>query len=246
MINQRSETNAGVSAVEEEERRREAVSRGNCYGLLALVFRDVPTPDVVAQLRAGPLAEALDRLECDVALDLAGDLEIVTERLRQEYTRIFVGPGSHVSLYASVHHPDEGQLWGESTVRVKRFIEATGLSFNDNWDSIPDHIAIELELMQKLCEREAEAWALSNSSDARLALKIEKQFLREHLVKWIPCFCEKALAVEPNPFYRQMCGLTKTFVCSESNYVSDLLASIDMDPLSIDQETRQPMMTRGV
>lgn len=43
-------------------------------------------------LRGPPLADALSGLGYDAAKDLAGGLEEVTKRLREEYSRIFIGP----------------------------------------------------------------------------------------------------------------------------------------------------------
>ncbi len=208
-----------------DEMRRLASSRSNCYGLLALVFRDAPTSEVVAQLRTPPLADALEHLGCDVAKDLAGELGVVTERLREEYTGTFVGPGPHVSPYGSVNHDGEGRLWGDSTVRVKRFIEATGLSFEGNWDSIPDHIAIELELMQWLAAHEAQLWAQSTQGPAhgredaleglRRCLQAQEEFLRDNVCTWVPQFCDRVREGSTSLFYRNMARLTKTMVLSE-------------------------------
>ena len=58
--------NTAATLVLEDEWRRQAVSRSNCYGLLAVVFRDVPTSEVVMQLRSPPLAETLRHLGYDV------------------------------------------------------------------------------------------------------------------------------------------------------------------------------------
>lgn len=121
--------NAAAMSATADEWHRQAVSRSNCYGLLAIVFRDAPTEEIVAQIRTTPLAEVMSHLGYDAQKDLAGELGAVTKRLGEQYTQTFVGPGPHVSPYASVHHSDEGQLWGDSTVWVKRFIETTGLSF---------------------------------------------------------------------------------------------------------------------
>jgi TorA maturation chaperone TorD len=217
--------NVETVAVPVDERHNWAVSRSNCYGLLALVFRDTPTPKVLEQLRSPLLTEALGRLGYDAAEDLAGDLEAVTERLSEEFTRTFVGPGAIVSLYASVNYEDEGQLWGDSTVWVKRFIETTGLSFKDNWGSIPDHIAIELELMQRLTAHEAQLWTSRNSGVSRnkkdidgqlcQCLEVQQRFLGEHLCKWAPRFCERIIKTCTSLFYREMANLTKSILASD-------------------------------
>jgi TorA maturation chaperone TorD len=228
MKNQDRKDTAAMPATADEW-HREAVSRSNCYGLLALVFRDVPTAEIVEQLRTTPLAEVLSHLGHDITQDLAGELEAVTKRLGEQYTQTFAGSGHHVSLYASVHHSGEGQLWGDSTVWVKQFIETTGLSFRNNWGSIPDHIAIELELMQRLTAHEAQLWlsGLSGPShnnknlDKQLCqcLHVQEQFLRDHLCVWIPQFCERVLETSTSIFYREMVKLTKSVVLSDAEQV---------------------------
>jgi TorA maturation chaperone TorD len=194
---------------------KQAVSRSNCYGLLALVFRDTPTSEI--------------RLGYDIVQNLAGELEPVTKRLCEQYTQVFVGPGPHVSPYASAHHDHEGRLWGDSTVWVKRFIETTGLSFRNNWGSIPDHIAIELELMQRLTAHEAQLWlsGLSDPShnnknlDKQLCqcLHVQEQFLCDHLCVWIPQFCGRVLEASTSIFYTEMVKLTKSVVISDAEQI---------------------------
>ncbi|MHC4544168.1 MAG: TorD/DmsD family molecular chaperone [Planctomycetota bacterium] len=208
---------------------KQAVSRSNCYGLLALVFRDTPTSEIVSQLRTPLLADILVRLGYDIVQNLAGELEPVTKRLCEQYTQVFVGPGPHVSPYASAHHDHEGRLWGDSTVWVKRFIETTGLSFRNNWGSIPDHIAIELELMQRLTAHEAQLWlsGLSDPShnnknlDKQLCqcLHVQEQFLCDHLCVWIPQFCGRVLEASTSIFYTEMVKLTKSVVISDAEQI---------------------------
>ncbi len=209
---------------------KQAISRSNCYGLLALVFRDTLNSKTVEQLRSSPLADTMAELGYDVAKELAGELEEITERLAQQYTRTFIGPGPHISLYASVHCCDEGQLWGDSTVWVKQFIEMTGLSFNDDWDSIPDHITIELELMQRLTDHENQLWdqIKSTSSDdkqivaekLRKCLQVQEQFISDHLSKWIPEFVERVAEISDSLFYRKMAELTESVVVSDVEHLT--------------------------
>jgi TorA maturation chaperone TorD len=232
MKNQDRKDTAAMPATADEW-HREAVSRSNCYGLLALVFRDVPTAEIVEQLRTTPLAEVLSHLGHDITQDLAGELEAVTKRLGEQYTQTFAGSGHHVSLYASVHHSGEGQLWGDSTVWVKQFIETTGLSFRNNWDSIPDHIAIELELMQRLADHEAKLRVQLTSAPAdedkqnlirrlQQCLQAQELFLREHLCKWVPQFYERVLEICPSAFYREVAGLTNAIVLSDVEHLAVL------------------------
>jgi TorA maturation chaperone TorD len=228
-MKKQGQKNAAAMPTTADEWHKQAVNRSNCYDLLALVFRGAPTAEIIAQLMARPLADVLTHLGYDITQDLAGELDAVTKRLGEQYTRTFAGPGPHVSLYASVHHSGEGQLWGDSTVWVKRFIETTGLSFRNNWDSIPDHIAIELELMQRLTAHEAQLWGPGppdpshngKNIDEQLSrcLQAQEQFLRDHLCIWIPKFCERVLETSTSLFYKEMAKLTKSVVLSDNEQV---------------------------
>ncbi|KKO11050.1 hypothetical protein LCGC14_0015250 [marine sediment metagenome] len=224
MTDRRSTSLPSGSGPEDQESVR-ALSRSHCYGLLALVLRGPPTEQIVEQLRSPPLAEVLGELGCDVAGNFAGELGAVTQRLAEDYTRLFVGPGPHVSPYASVNDDREGQLWGESTARVKRFIEQTGLSFEGDWDSIPDHIAIELEFMQRLTAHEADLCAQrtggpkSNQQEIDRQLhrcrQIQHQFLHEHLSRWVPQFCDHILKLTNASFYREMAKLIQALIACD-------------------------------
>jgi TorA maturation chaperone TorD len=120
-------------------------------------------------------------------------------------------------------------------VWVKRFIETTGLSFRDNWDSIPDHITIELELMQRLTAHEAQLWGPGppypsddgKNTDTQLCrcLRAQEQFLRQHLCVWVPKFCERVLETSDGLFYREMAKLTNSVVLSDVEQVAEALSS---------------------
>ena len=114
--------------------------------------------------------------------------------------------------------------------RVKQFIEHTGLSFQGHWDSIPDHIAIEFELMQRLTGHESELRAGGASvagppgddpdEKLRRCLEVEKKFLLEHLRVWVPRFCDRVSEMSTSLFYREMAKLTKSTVLSDVEWVA--------------------------
>jgi TorA maturation chaperone TorD len=41
---------------------------------------------------------------------------------------------------------------------------------------------------------------------------MEKEFIEEHLIRWVPVFCEKVIREAELPFYREMAELTKNFI----------------------------------
>jgi TorA maturation chaperone TorD len=142
--------------------------------------------------------------------------EELIEDLAVEYARLFLGPGKHISPHESVHFQrDDGQwgkLWGASTVEVKKFIESTGLNYTEEYKGLPDHISVEFEFMQQLTLHEEKAWKEADADKASGHRQAEKKFVEEHLMRWIPGFCEKVIQEAELPFYRAMAALTRSFI----------------------------------
>ena len=202
---------------EKEERTAVARQRSNIYGLLATVYRQEISPDLLQQIKDPRFLGVLS----DLGLELSSDFFKKTEGellddLAVEYTRLFLGPGRHISPHESVHqkrHDAEvGQLWGEVTVEVKKFIESAGLQYRSEYRGLPDHISVELEFMEQLILREEQAWRENDNEGAENCLRMEKRFIDEHLIRWIPAFCEKVVEDAELPFYREMALLTKQYV----------------------------------
>jgi TorA maturation chaperone TorD len=205
--------------------------RSNVYGLLATVYREEISADLLHQVKDPQFLGVLSDLGIKLSSDfLQKPEEELLDELAVEYAGLFLGPGGHISPHESVHHQrDDGQgglLWGESTAEVKKFIESTGLSYNSEYEGLPDHISVELEFMQQLTLREEQAWRDEDEDTALDCLKTEKKFIEEHLVRWIPAFCDKVIKEAELPFYREMAALTKNFIEFErqevEGYADDL------------------------
>jgi len=194
-----------------------AKNRSDIYGLLASVYRQEVTSDLIQQIKdpqfLGVLSdlgtERLDTFLQKPENELLGDLAV-------EYARLFLGPGKHISPHESVHHQREdgqwGKLWGASTAEVKKLIEATGLSYSDDFKGLPDHITVEFEFMQQLTLCEEQAWEETDTDKVTTCRQVEKKFIEEHLVRWIPAFCEKVIQEAELPFYRAVAALTRSFI----------------------------------
>lgn len=202
-----------------------ARQRSNVYGLLATVFRQEVTSEAFQKLKDPQFLGVMSGLGIELKKDfLERPEEELLEDLAVEYARLFLGPGKHISPHESVHLPggegQSGQLWGESTVEVKKFIESSGLHYKSEYTGLPDHISVELEFMEQVTLREEQAWKEEDKDGALHCLKMEKKFMEEHLILWIPIFCEKVMEEAELPFYRDMAALTKHFIEFEKDEVS--------------------------
>ena len=191
--------------------------RSTIYGFLAAIYRQEVSSDLLQQIKDPQFLGVLTKLgiELNNGLFKKPEKELL-EDLAVEYARLFLGPGKHISPHESVHHKMEGvqsgQLWGELTAEVKKIIESSGLEYKTEYTGLPDHISVELEFMQQVILREEQAWQADDKDMVLLCLENEKKFIKEHLVRWVPIFCEKVIQEAELPFYREMAGLTKKFI----------------------------------
>lgn len=198
-------------------KRDVAENRGNIYGLLATVFGQEISSDLLLQIKDPQFLGVLSELGVEFQDDFLekSDKDLI-EGLAVEYAGLFLGPGKHISPHESVHHEREdgkgGQLWGDSTVEVRKFIESAGFEYQPEYKGIPDHISVELEFMQQVTLSEAQAWKDEDKEKALYCRQIEKKFIEEHLICWVPIFCEKVIQQAELPFYREVAGLTRKFI----------------------------------
>ena len=190
-----------------------ALARSQIYGFLSLVYREEPSEALLHYLGRPEIRSAF--VECNISLpEIDGDSTTLVEELAIEFSKLFIipekkgGVSPHESVYAD---SGKGFLWGDETVDVKKFIETLGLSLEDT-PLLPDHVAIECEVLQKLTAQESETWKSGDTQKAQEYLKAEYQFLKTHLGRWFPLFAEKVEKVAQKPFYLQMTSFAKGFI----------------------------------
>jgi putative dimethyl sulfoxide reductase chaperone len=242
----------GPSQISRQEWASLANGRAQAYGFQALVYSRRVDPALLENLGMNSiqLIGSLEQVE-----DLTGDLrdgmqaierylnlssnrspEEVRMELVAEHARLFQpGPSAELllptceSYYTSCDSP--GSLSIHAT--LNGIYESAGLSLNRQLIEKPDFIACELAFLQTLCSREAAAW---ENSERRMAVRIqavETSFVKDHLVKWVPRFCDALQLHTRHDFFLGMSHLTKGFILNEAYRVAELMevtAPEDPDP----------------
>ncbi len=204
-----------------------AGQRGGVYGILAQVFLKEMDRALLRTLRAPELASALAELGLDPVDTLGQAPEAqVLEALAVDYAGLFLGPGPHVPPYESVFvGPDagdgQGSLCGEPAVRMRRLAEEEGLEISPELTAIPDHLAVELEYMQRLASAEAEQWLAGDHAAAAAIREKQRVFLDEHLGRWLPAFVSRVAEASRSSFYRKMAELAGEFTAEDRRLLDD-------------------------
>ena len=125
--------------------------------------------------------------------------------LKEEYTRLFIGPGDHpCPPYESVYRDSDSNdsvahVHGDSTRNVVDWYRRYDLAPDATWNDLPDHIAIELEFAGHLRENDAEAL---------------EEFILEHPQQWMPEFLTTVEDQAQLEFYRNLAVVTTQLIDS--------------------------------
>jgi putative dimethyl sulfoxide reductase chaperone len=159
-------------------------------------------------------AEQLDPTLAELARDL-GDAFVgqELEALLVDYARLFLGPGEALARpYGSFWLSGDKTVMQDSTLAVRELFRQGGLDLDESFNEVPDHVAVELELLYRLNFRGNEARQAGKSADVDAVEALERRFLDEHLGAWVGPFTAAVKSSASTVFYRQLAELTVRFV----------------------------------
>lgn len=207
-----------------------AGARAKLYQLLATVYARPPDLDFlkflanwVASVSEGPfqllseqMKHSLGMLDSFFKKIGENSWEERGEAVSVEFTRLFRGVKPHYSPpppYESVYREESGRVFGELTVEVHHEYRRFGFDLANGFSGEPpDHISFELEFMHLLSIKEAEAWDKDDEDEALRFLQAEKEFMREHLMTWLPRFCGEVRKHDKLGLFRWLADLTEGWV----------------------------------
>ncbi|GFO97388.1 anaerobic dehydrogenase-like protein [groundwater metagenome] len=187
-------------------------ARANFYAFLSRMFVEEPPFEMAEDIAGGKFlfpqtssynkdfAEGLSLLTNFARTDK--DASDIHEKLCREFTRLFVGPVPALFPYESRYI--DGSMMARSLLKVKEEYRKAELKRAQGYHEPEDHIAMELGFMSNLC-----------MNGARESLKMQSDFLKDHLSKWAPAFCDELCEKSSNDFYRGIGKITKGFLISE-------------------------------
>jgi TorA maturation chaperone TorD len=144
--------------------------------------------------------------------------ELLRERLAQEHLRLFGGltyGRSPPPPYESVWR-GEGKLMGKVTSSVLRTYNEAGMELASGTTEPPDHVGVELSYLSYLCSKEADAHRSCDSTEMARYSRMQYDFLRQHVVRWVPSFCQHIARADTTGFYQGIAILTREFLLADS------------------------------
>jgi len=227
------------AAVDQNELARSAIERSRLYGLLATVFRHEPSVEFLRQMKTPELVAALANSGIDLGYTFeAANAAHLVDDLAIEYTRLFLGPGRHISPHESVQlKRGSGMLWGPETPVVRQAYRDAGFEIGESETKIPDHISVELDFLSLLTTDEAAAWEADDQGRLVEILKFQHSFIARHLGKWVSAFCTKVRGEAELPFYAAFAEILQGYLSGEKAEIvhRQSLLGVTVEPESEEQ-----------
>ncbi len=154
--------------------------RSQAYRTLADLFAEPPGADRLRTIRE----------------DFGLESKESEDEVRADFNDLFLFPAGKVPPAESAYA--EGGNTGES---VQAFYYRSGLTFEEEYELLPDHISLEFLFMSFLID--------SNNHE------LQEKFLEEHLANWVPYYCEEVIRQTRTVFYREIAEITRDFIESE-------------------------------
>jgi len=163
--------------------------RASLYKLFSTLFMREPNEELLISMKA-MFAMKFDETEREIG---------------QDFRTLFHDPKGHLQPYESLYNyapGDRPRLWGKTAGEVQEIYQSAGIMIDEEINLIPDHLSAELLFMSYLIEN-----GLAEEQEL---------FLVNHLLAWIPEYCDELQRHARTTFYREVAGLLKEFMSSDS------------------------------
>lgn len=206
--------------------------RSATYGLLARLYREEIDQDLLDKLHETlfPVAtgdEDVDRGYLLIATYLSNLWSESVHELTVDFSRCFFGNGidAYSAAYPceSVYSSPKRLMMQDARDEVLAIYRSEGLEKDASWRNDEDHIAVELEFMQIMCERAAEALESGDEDAAMNAFKTQRNFLDDHLYAWAGMMTADLKKFARTDLYQGLAYLTDGFLKTDHEFLADLL-----------------------
>lgn len=209
-----------------ETQREICEARAGVYRFLAQLYSRPPTPELMEKVAEAEFQHYLREVFGEAAQSFLDAVAACPhlEALRLEYDALFRVPGDrYLCPYESAYRGRRvvdgrvvyGPVWGPWARRVQNLYGQAGAELVREGGELPDFIGVEFEFMHFLCTREAEAWATAEPWRAEQYRSLQKEFLVEHLSRWVDSLADEMVVRAELGFYAALAELTKAFLVTD-------------------------------
>lgn len=138
--------------------------------------------------------------------------------LQAEYVRLF-DYRPPCPMFESSYTEQKKNNPGKIKLSIEEFYNEFGLDASPTSFEPPDHLMLELEFMHFLSFKEGEAFE-NDGSDVEKYLMGQQRFSEDHLMKWVPAFCDRLSENAELSYYKALAVLTEGFLLQDTDYIN--------------------------
>lgn len=209
------------------------INRENMYRFLGRLYKVEVDITLLHQLKNMVFPVETGEKEMDEGYQLLKDylqhlgMDPITD-LAVDYARVFLGAGVYEGIvanpYESVYTSPEHLIMQDARDEVLAAYWAKGLDKRDSLNVPEDHISLEFEYMAFMCRETHSALKDTDWRKISGSLMEQAEFLEQHLLNWIPDFCEDIIKCSETDFYIGIAKITNGFLRMEKNLLAELIS----------------------
>lgn len=132
------------------------------------------------------------------------------EDLRDDYTRLFIGPDKVLAPpWESVFVKEGRMIFTETTLQVRHWYRKFGLVSEKLYKEPDDHISLEFMFLTHLAGQAMRAIESGNPENSSQYLAAQKEFCEHHLSRWAIVFFDQLHDYARTDFYRGLARIGK-------------------------------------
>lgn len=210
-------------------------SRAATYGMLARLYRVEVDADTMSELQGMRFPVATGNSKVDEGYRklynyLRGAWEDSITELAIDYVRTFIGHGvngySAAYPFESVYTNERRLMMQEARAEVLKTMRDSNIK-RGSWTEGEDHLALELEFVQRITMRAVEALRSGDEDTAVEELEKQRTFVNEHLLNWVPMLVTDMKKFAKTDFYQGLAVLTEGFLEEDAALLDELLDGVE-------------------
>jgi TorA maturation chaperone TorD len=202
------------------------------YTLFHKLFGGVPSRELLEALTGDATEAALGAYAegSEALASAAGFLSSLhdgassglVDAVRDEYTRLFVGPAELVAYpWESPYVSKQASVCQESTLAVRRAYEAHGLQPRKLLRVPDDHVSLMCAFLSRLAGEARKALSTGDLAALAAVQREQESFVRGHLLGWLPEYAHFARRSKTAVLYPQMIETFADFVGVDATFLSE-------------------------
>ena len=224
------------NAIEQKEVKVLCEQRAAAYGWIARLFKVEVDEDLLVSLKATEYPQGTGDPDLDlgyrkIAIYLSTTMQGTLLDLAVDYVRTFIGHRNDTFgaayPFESVYTSEKRLLMQAARNEVLAAYRKAGMKVDDSWSDPEDHIAIELEYMQVMAQKTAQALEEGADEKATCYLMAQKDFLENHLLSWTPMFTADIRRFAKTDFYWGLAALTDGFLRVDKSFFEEVFNEAD-------------------